>query len=79
MCEVAHKNTLSLSHTHTCTRTQEYLNAKDTIIRYERELLRAFGFIVHAEHPHNFVINYVRLLEGGQEFTQLAWNILNDR
>ncbi|GAX75351.1 hypothetical protein CEUSTIGMA_g2795.t1 [Chlamydomonas eustigma] len=58
--------------------TRDYLAAKDTVIRYERELLRAFGFIVHAEHPHNFVINYVHFLGGDNEFMQLAWNILND-
>jgi hypothetical protein len=58
---------------------QDYQAAKDTVIRYERELLRAFGFIVHAEHPHNFVINYVHFLGGDNEFMQLAWNILNDR
>lgn len=58
---------------------QEFVAAKDTIIRYERELLRNFGFIVHAEHPHNFVINYARLLGGDNDFIQLAWNILNDR
>ncbi len=46
---------------------------------YERELLKAFGFIVHAEHPHNFVINYVHFLGAGKELMQLAWNILNDR
>ena len=34
---------------------------------------------MHAEHPHNFVINYVRLLGGDLDFIQLAWNILNDR
>ena len=58
---------------------QEYTGAKDTVIRYERELLRAFAFIVHAVHPHSFVITYVNALGGEKELTQLAWNVLNDR
>jgi len=67
------------------TTRQEYTSAKETVIRYERELLRAFGFIVHAVHPHSFVITYIFSLgfkgEDGEkkELTQLAWSILNDR
>lgn len=40
---------------------------------------------MHAVHPHSFVITYIFSLgikgEDGEkkEFTQLAWNILNDR
>ena len=58
---------------------QEYMNAKDTVIRYEREMLRAFAFIVNAEHPHNFVLNYLNFLGGGKVLMQLAWDVLNDR
>ena len=60
-------------------RQQEYMNAKDTVIRYEREMLRAFAFIVNAEHPHNFVLNYLNFLGGGKQLMQLAWDVLNDR
>ena len=55
------------------------MNAKDTVIRYEREMLRAFAFIVNAEHPHNFVLNYLNFLGGGKALMQLAWDVLNDR
>ena len=55
------------------------MNAKDTVIRYEREMLRAFAFIVNAEHPHNFVLNYLNFLGGGKQLMQLAWDVLNDR
>ena len=61
--------------------SREYHSAKDVIIRYERELLRAFGFILHAEHPHNFVINYCHMLcqgEAASDLTQMAWSTLND-
>ena len=58
---------------------QEYTNAKDTVIRYERDLLRAFAFIVHAEHPHSFVMTYIHTLGGDTQLMQTAWNVLNDR
>lgn len=28
------------------------------MVRAERLLLRSFGFIVHVEQPHRFVLNY---------------------
>lgn len=28
----------------------------------ERHLLRAFGFVVHVEHPHRFILNYCQML-----------------
>ena len=28
----------------------------------ERHMLRAFGFVVHVEHPHRFVLNYCQML-----------------
>ncbi len=66
---------------------QTYHNAKDAIIKYERDLLRAFGFIVHCDHPHKLLINFAVLLKGGEEqdkerdeeLLQTAWNIANDR
>jgi len=58
--------------------TREYQAAKDSIIKYERDLLRVFGFIVHADHPHKLLISFVKVLEGEQELYQEAWNIAND-
>lgn len=61
--------------------SKEYHNAKEVIIRYERELLRAFGFILHSEHPHAFVITYSHMLcegEAAKLLTQQAWSTLND-
>ena len=45
---------------------QEYMNAKDTDIRYEREMLRVFALIVNAEHTHNFVLHYLNFLAGAK-------------
>ncbi|GFH22926.1 uncharacterized protein HaLaN_20462 [Haematococcus lacustris] len=58
--------------------SQEYLAAKESVIRYERELLRVFGFIVHCDHPHKLLISFVKVLDGDQELIQRAWNIVND-
>jgi hypothetical protein len=58
---------------------QEYQAVKDSIIRYEREMLRVFGFIVHCDHPHKLLISFVKVLDGGQDLIQEAWNIVNDR
>ncbi|KAJ9526862.1 hypothetical protein QJQ45_017765 [Haematococcus lacustris] len=58
--------------------TKEYLAAKESVIRYERELLRVFGFIVHCDHPHKLLISFVKVLDGDQELIQRAWNIVND-
>jgi len=52
---------------------------KDSIIRYEREMLRVFGFIVHCDHPHKLLISFVKVLDGDQDLIQEAWNIVNDR
>jgi hypothetical protein len=31
-------------------------------VRAERHMLRAFGFVLHVEHPHRFVLNYCQIL-----------------
>ncbi|KXZ56259.1 CYCL1 protein [Gonium pectorale] len=58
--------------------TREYDQMKERVITYERILLKTFGFIIHAVHPHKYVGSFVHSLEGGNELQQLAWNILND-
>lgn len=60
------------------------------MIRYEAEMLRAFGFIMNVEHPHRLLCNYCQVLfmpfsdvpdkkEFVVNFIQEAWNIANDR
>ena len=45
----------------------------------ERCLLRTFGFVLHVDHPHKFVLNYCNLLKVDTAFKQEAWNLANDR
>lgn len=46
-------------------------------------MLRSFGFILHVEHPHKFVLNYLVVLEQQEDpesgLLQRAWNLTNDR
>lgn len=43
-------------------RLQEYEQTKARVVAAERHMLRAFGFIIHVEHPHRFVLNYGQML-----------------
>lgn len=71
---------------------QEAEEFRRSLIRYELEMLKAFGFITHVEHPHKLLLNYCQILGLGQpqvgaeqqdpvcpEFLQEAWNVANDR
>ena len=57
---------------------QEYEDIKQDLIRTERHALREFGFCIHVEHPHKFVLNYLRMFELGKDVMQRAWNYAND-
>ncbi len=58
---------------------QEYATFKSELIEVERRLLRQFGFILHVDHPHKFVLDYSRILKAGTNLKQEAWNLANDR
>jgi hypothetical protein len=42
-------------------------------------MLRAFGFVLHVEHPHKFVLSLLLLLGFDGPILQEAWNLTNDR
>lgn len=52
---------------------------KRTIIDCEQILLRALGYVVQVVHPHKFLLNYLKILEGSTELMQKSWNYANDR
>ena len=62
---------------------QTYEKWKSDVITLERIMLRSFGFILHVEHPHKFVLNYLVVLEQQEDpasgLLQRAWNLANDR
>ena len=51
---------------------------RQDLIRTERHMLREFGFCIHVEHPHKFVLNYLRMMEQPNELMQRAWSLAND-
>jgi hypothetical protein len=59
-----------------------FVHLKDKLIRAERELLKELGFILYSEHPHKFILNYVKLLSPSKDkepaLAQAAWNFIND-
>lgn len=52
---------------------------KKELVHVERHLLRTFGFVLHVDHPHKFVLNYLNILKAGAALKQEAWNLANDR
>jgi hypothetical protein len=58
--------------------SQKYEEMKTDLIRTERHLLKEMGFICHVEHPHKFIISYLKVLEAPSELMQVAWSLAND-
>ena len=59
---------------------QRYTSWKDELITMERYLLKELGFSLYhiLDHPHKYILYYVRLLDGTPVLAQAAWNYLND-
>lgn len=57
----------------------KYFELKSDLVKMERYILKELGFFVTVEHPHKYLLNYLRILEGNEQLTQLAWNYVNDR
>ena len=60
--------------------SEAYELLKQDLIRTERHCLREFGFCIQVEHPHKFVLNYLRMFEHGSDkrLVQSAWAYAND-
>ncbi|CAM6038183.1 unnamed protein product [Sphagnum compactum] len=58
--------------------SQKYFEMRTALIRTERHLLKEMGFICHVEHPHKFIMSYLKALEAPVELMQEAWNLAND-
>jgi len=59
---------------------QIYSRWKLEVVNMERLILRELGFCLYRimEHPHKFILYFVRLLGGNAELAQISWNYLND-
>lgn len=62
--------------------SNRYTTYKERLIKAEREILKELGFILYTEHPHKFILNYVKLLISDEaalkRLAQYAWNFIND-
>ncbi|GAB4814067.1 hypothetical protein N2152v2_001113 [Parachlorella kessleri] len=58
--------------------SRKFEEMKAEVVRAERLMLRCFGFIVHVEQPHRFVLSYAHMLDWPAEAAQEAWNVTND-
>eukprot|EP01035_Chromulina_nebulosa_P018866 gene18866-24651_t len=58
----------------------KYSEWKNNLILTERYILKQLGFRFYEilDHPHKYLLYFVRLVDGSAEMAQLAWNYLND-
>lgn len=56
---------------------RNYVDLKNQVIKAERKLLNALGFVVHVNHPHKLIYAYLLALGGlgNHELTQRAWSV----
>ena len=57
-----------------------YSFRKNQLMLTERNLLKDLGFCMYTvmEHPHKFILYFIKVLEGSQELARRAWAFLND-
>ncbi len=57
-----------------------YTDRKETIFAAERKLLKSLGFHVFVEHPHRYILAFLKILgcHEHKELVQKCWNFLND-
>jgi hypothetical protein len=57
-----------------------YTEWKAELAAVELHLLNQLGFSLYAmmDHPHKYILYYLRILDGAKDLSQLAWNYLND-
>lgn len=62
--------------------SDHYANLKLVVTKAEHDVLQELGFILYTEHPHKFILNYVKLISVDsaveKQLAQLAWNTIND-
>lgn len=57
-----------------------YARWREWLLRAERQLLIDLGFSVYTvtEHPHKFILYYVKVVGGSDALAQRAWGYVND-
>lgn len=57
---------------------RRYGQWKQQMMKFELLILSELGYMLSFEHPHKFILNYINVLEAGEEVAQKAWSYLND-
>ena len=58
---------------------QAYSEKKVHLVKAEKMILTQLGFILHVDHPHKDMLNYLHYLQASPSLMQVAWNLTNDR
>lgn len=59
---------------------QQYTAWKNELIMIERYILKELGFSLYniMDHPHKYILYFVKVLNGSEELANVAWSYLND-
>ena len=59
---------------------QQYTEWKGELITIERYILKELGFSLYniMDHPHKYILYFVKVLNGSEELANAAWAYLND-
>ena len=59
---------------------QQYTAWKNQLIMIERYILKELGFSLYniMDHPHKYILYFVKVLNGTEELANAAWAYLND-
>lgn len=57
-----------------------YTAWKNEVVNMERCVLKELGFSLYRimDHPHKYILYYIKILDGSEALAQAAWNYLND-
>jgi hypothetical protein len=60
--------------------TRTYIRLKNQIIIMEMIILKELGFSLYdlTNHPHKYLLYFIKNIKGTRDFLQRAWNYLND-
>jgi transcription initiation factor TFIIIB Brf1 subunit/transcription initiation factor TFIIB len=59
---------------------QQYTLWKNELIMMERYILKELGFSLYniMDHPHKYILYFVKVLNGSEALANTAWSYLND-
>lgn len=59
---------------------QQYTLWKNELLMMERYILKELGFSLYniMDHPHKYILYFVKVLNGSEELANTSWGFLND-